>query len=98
MEASLQKLEAQLKRWGLKIDALAAKTSVPGVPARYEAVIQVDELKALLAIANSTFDLFRIAGAAERSRLHTEMQKAWSDLSAAIAVPLAPARAVKHRA
>jgi hypothetical protein len=83
MEPTLEKMEAQLRRWSLKIDHLAAKTQVPGVQAGFDALIYVDELKALHAIALAKFNEFKTGEATRRSRLQEEMKSAWDDLDAA---------------
>ena len=87
MEAAVEKMEAQLKRWRVKIDNLAAKTQTAGVQAGFDALMYVDELKALHAIAQSKFDKFRKAGDTERGRLKTEMKSAWNELDAAFKKP-----------
>ena len=92
METATAKMEAQLKLWGLKIDALAAKTQKAGVRVGFDALIYVDELKALRAIAQARFDEFRAAGDAERERLEAEMRSAWSELDAAFKNPKPPPR------
>jgi len=83
MEAAVEKMEAQLKRWRVKIDNLTAKTQTAGVQAGFDALMYVDELKALHAIAQSKFDEFRKAGDTERRRLKAEMKSAWNELDAA---------------
>jgi len=83
MEATAEKMEAQLKLWSLKIDALAAKTQKAGVRVGFDALIYIDELKALRAIAQARFDEFRAAGGADRKRLEAEMRSAWNELDAA---------------
>ncbi len=83
MEAAVEKMEAQLKRWRLKIDDLAAKTQVAGSQAGFDALMYVDELKALHAIARSRLDEFRAAKQTERKRLTAEMKRAWNELDAA---------------
>ena len=87
MEAAVEKMEAQLKLWSLKIDDLAAKTQRAGVQAGFDALMYIDELKALHAIAQSKFDEFRAAGDAERARLKAEMKSAWNELDAAFKNP-----------
>jgi len=87
MDAAVEKIEAQLKLWSLKIDYLATKTQMAGVQAGFDALMYVDELKALHAIAQSKFDEFRAAGDTERARLKAEMKSAWNELDAAFKVP-----------
>jgi multidrug resistance efflux pump len=82
MEAAVEKMEAQLKLWGLQIHKLAAKTQKAGARARFEDLMYIDELKALHAIAQSRFDEFRGAGDTERARLRAEMSSAWDELDA----------------
>ena len=76
-------MAAQLKRWSLKIDHLEAKTQMAGVQASFDALMYIDELKALHAIAQSKFDEFRAAEDTERAHLKAEMKSAWNDLEAA---------------
>jgi len=83
VEAVVKKMEAQLNLWSLQIDSLAAKTQVPGVRAGFDALMYVDELKALHAVAKSKFDDFRAAGDAGRARLKAEMESACTELDAA---------------
>jgi len=90
MEESVEKLETQLTLWSLKIDNLAAKHQKAGTPARFDAVMHVDELKALLAIAQSALLEFKAAaaGTSRRARLKAAMKRAWNDLDAALANPM----------
>jgi hypothetical protein len=87
VDATVEKMEAQLRLWGVKIDRLAAKTETGRVQARLDALMYVDELKALHAIAKSRLDEFRAAGATERARLEAEMKSAWEELDAAFKNP-----------
>jgi hypothetical protein len=79
-----QRMEAQLRVCGLKIDAIAAKTLTPGVPTGFETLMRVDELKALYAIAISRFAAFRAAGDGTRERLEAEAMTAWNELDTAL--------------
>lgn len=85
MEAAVQKMEAQLKLWGMKIDQLAAKTQKAGARARFEDLMRIDELKALHAIAQLKLSEFTAvaAGDARRARLKAALKSAWSELDAA---------------
>ena len=82
MESAIEEMETQLRLWTLKIDHLAAETQMVGVRASFEALIYIDELKALHAIAQSKLDKFRAAPDTGRSRLKAEMTRAWEDLEA----------------
>ena len=90
MEAAVDKMEAQLKLCSLKIDALAARTHKAGVRVGFEALLYVDELKALRAIAQAKFDEFRAAGGADRKRHEAEIRSAWNELDAAFKNPKPP--------
>ena len=83
MEAAAEKMEVQLKLWRLQINKLAAMVQRPGVPAGFDALMYIDELKGLHAIAQSRFDEFRAAGSAGRVRLKAEMESALNELDAA---------------
>ena len=87
METTLEKREAQLKLWESQIHHLAIKTQVAGVEPGFDAVMFVDELKALQAIARSNFAEFRVARDADRKRLKAEMKKSWKDLEVALQSP-----------
>lgn len=84
MEAAMERMEAQLRNWHLKIDRLAAAIQVAGVPVDFEALVYIDELKALHAIARSKLDQFKAAESTERGHLETGMRSAWSDLEEAL--------------
>jgi len=83
VEGVVDKVETQLKSWSLQIDDMAARTQVPGVQAGFDALMCIDELKALHAVAKSKLDEFRAAGDAERTRLKVEMEIACTELDAA---------------
>jgi len=77
--------EAQLKLWGIKIEEIAAKNRVPGVRVGFDALLYVDELKALHAIAQSKLEDFRAAGDQEGAHLiKAEMKRACDELDAAL--------------
>jgi hypothetical protein len=83
MEASVEKMEAQLKLWSVKIFKLATKIQLGGARPRFEDLVYIDELKALYAIAQSKFDDFMAAKNGERARLRAEVTIAWNELDAA---------------
>lgn len=97
MKAAVEAMEAQLKLWGLKIDNLAAKTQAVGVQAGFDALMYVDELKALRAIAQSKLDEFKAAGGTRQSRLKVELKSAWGELDAAFRNPKPPPSAARSR-
>jgi len=98
MEAAVEKMAAQLKRWSLKIESLAAHTQEADARARFEDLIYIDELKVLHAIAQSKLDEFTAAGAPERERLKADMKDAWNELGAALKRPKPKGSAMRVRA
>jgi len=84
---AVEKMEEQLRLWSLKIDRLAAKTEMAGARTGFDALMYVDELKAMHAIARSKFDEFRAANDPERARLEPELKSAWNELEAAFTSP-----------
>jgi hypothetical protein len=87
MDAALEKMETQLKLWSLKIDKLAARTQAAGVRAGFDAHTRIDELKALLAIAQSRLLEYKAAGGTERARLKAGFKSAWMELDTAFRQP-----------
>ncbi len=83
MEPAMEVMEAQLKRWSVRIDDLAAKTQVAGMHPGFNALIYVDELKVLHAIALAKFNQFKAEEDSRRARLEAEMKCAWDELAAA---------------
>ena len=92
MNGAVEAMEAQLKLWSSKIDTLAAKTQAVGVQAGFDALMYVDELKALRAIAQSKLDEFKAAGGMKEARLEAEMKSAWDRLDAVFKNPKPPTR------
>ena len=88
MGLDANRLERQLASWSARIDDLAARALKAEVWARFDAVIRIDELKALLAIAQSAFVAFGKAGPTEQGHLQAELEIARSELEAAIGRPL----------
>ena len=84
MERVAEKMEAQLKLWGLKIRRLAAKTETAGVQTGLDTLMHIDELKVLHAIAEAKVLEFKVAGDADRARLETEVTNAGKDFESAL--------------
>jgi hypothetical protein len=88
MAPGVEEMEAQLEHWSSQIDRLAAETQGAEVQARFDALMYVDELKALHAIARSKLIELQGAEDATRARLQAEMKGAWDDLDAAFKSPM----------
>lgn len=86
MELAVRRMEAQLVRWSLKIDQLAVGTLTAGVLVPFDALISIDELRGLHAIAQSRLDGFKAAppGDTQREEVQAELMGAWNDLVAAL--------------
>lgn len=87
METSVQKMEAQLKLWRSKIDGLAAEIHMAGTRSGFDALMYVDELKVLHAIAQERFDECKSAGKAERAHLQSALMSSWDELDTALMTP-----------
>ncbi len=83
-------MEAQLKLWSIRIDHLAARTLQPGVRASFDALIYIDELKALHAIAVAEYEAIRNAAPEKRAELMAGLSGVWDDLGTALKVKRPP--------
>jgi hypothetical protein len=85
MEAAMSRMEAQLTRWRFQIDRLARAVHGVGTPGEFDALVYIDELKALHAVARFRLNAFKVANSAERPHLEDGLKKAWSELDSAFA-------------
>ncbi len=86
MELAVRRMEAQLGRWRVKIDQLAAGIQTTGTQVPFDALISIDELRGLHAFAQSRLDRFKAAppGDTRREEIQAELMSAWNDLVAAL--------------
>jgi hypothetical protein len=77
-------MEAQLTKWRLRIARLAGAVHGVGNRKDFDALVYIDELKLLHAIARWKLDEFKAAGGEERSVLKAGLNGAWSDLELAL--------------
>lgn len=89
-EAVRKQRETQLGLWARKIDDLAARTLVTNVRIAFDAHLYIDELKALLAVAQAKFDELDTAKNGNRPRIEAGLKAAWGDLEAAFRKPRPP--------
>lgn len=80
MESTVEKLEAQLKQWGAKVDALAAKADTAGTEAKVEYRKGVNELKAKYADAQAKIVELKAAGSDKWETFRAGVETAWRDL------------------
>jgi len=82
-EGHVGKREAQLKRWGAKLDRLVAKAEKAGADAKVEERKCIDDLKAKVQTAHSKLAELKAAGGEKWGVLKTGVESAWSELEAA---------------
>lgn len=77
---NLAKVDAQLQRWGLKIDELVARAEAVGPPAVLSYRQRIDELKAKRATARARLDELHAESSAKWRRSRGGIATAWNDL------------------
>lgn len=85
MEAAIAEMEAQLRSWQRTIDRLSAAVHGIGAGMEFDALVYIDELKALHAIARFRLEEFKAARGGERTRLKEGLKSAWKELDSAVA-------------
>lgn len=83
----MEKTTAQLALWGLRINNLAARAQLAGAQPSFDALMHVDELKALHAIAAAKLAEFKAQAGPGRRRLEAELKRALNDLEVALEKP-----------
>lgn len=78
------KMEEQLEDWRLRIDRLADEMQRDSAPVGFFTLMQIDELKALHAIAKTDLDKFKAGNNQKRVWLRTGMKKSWDELEIAL--------------
>ena len=83
------KIQVQLEFWSLRIDHLAARTQMSRGEPSFDALVHIDELKALLALARAKIEALVAGAGREQPGLEGELKCAMNDLAIAIKDPLA---------
>ena len=83
-DAYIDKMEAQLREWGAKIDELKAKADKAKTGAKIEYMKQLDSLKDKRDAEQTKLGEIRAAGEEAWESLKTGVEGAWSELKAAI--------------
>lgn len=83
VKENVGKMEAELRRWGVKLDKLMAKAEAAGSEAKVDYRRGVDDLKGKYKVAQSKFAESKAAGSAKWGILKTGLEAAWNDLEAA---------------
>ncbi len=87
MVTTIEKMDTQLRYLLHEIDRFAEAALSAGGPVGYYTIMQIDELKALHAVAHAKFEEFKFAGELKQTRLMTELQKSVRDLEVAFRFP-----------
>lgn len=84
VEKNVDKLEAQLKEWGTKLEEMTAKAADTGVKAKAEAKAQSDkrisDLKAKYQAAEDKLAEFRAAGNGKWDNFKDDIESLWKSL------------------
>jgi hypothetical protein len=79
-EKNLDRIDAQLRLWSVKVDALVARAEGAGALAAVNHRARIDELKARCAVAQARLDELRAAGRWQWRRYGSGIAQAWNDL------------------
>ena len=77
----LRKMEAQLDRWSLRIDRIAARSNGCGDWVTIGDGQRLEDLRVRRAIAQTRFDAYRMADDAQRESLRAGVEHAWNELA-----------------
>jgi hypothetical protein len=83
-EAYQQKMEAQLKEWGAKIDLLKAKAEKAGADVKVSLHEHLDELHDLEKAARVQVEKIKVATAETFSEVKGEAEVAWKRITAGV--------------
>lgn len=83
MPAPGRKLEKQLERWGSRVDRLVARSLAQGAPSNFGALMRIDEIKVLYALALARLEEWKEAPESDWARLEVEAEQAMEELDAA---------------
>ena len=76
-------MEAELKSWGAKLDALVAKADAAGTEAKIDYRIRLEDVPARYKAAQSQLHKLQAAGSGKWDTFKTDVESAWSDLESA---------------
>ena len=83
VEAHVGKMEAELKSWGAKLDALVAKADAAGTEAKIDYRNRLEDVTARYKAAQSQLHKLQAAGSGKWDTFKTDVESAWSDLESA---------------
>jgi hypothetical protein len=79
-QENIGKKEAQLRRWGARLDEIVTKAEKAGIEVNAAKRQRVDEAMAKCQTAQSKLNEYKTAGCEKLQRLETGVESAWSDL------------------
>jgi len=83
VEAHVGTLEAELKSWGAKLDALVAKADAAGTEAKIDYRQRLEDVTASYKVAQSKLHRLQSAGSGKWDAFKTDIESAWRDLETA---------------
>jgi hypothetical protein len=84
MDEILLKRETQLRKWHQVTTRLASSIHGVGDQKDFDALVYIDELKLLCAIAQSKLDEYKSADRPNRCQQEAGLKRAWDDLGEAV--------------
>jgi hypothetical protein len=83
VEAHVGKMEAELERWGAKLDELTAKADAAGTEAKIDYRRRLDDMREKYDAAQAKLVQLRIAGTGKWQMFQGDIETAWLELEAA---------------
>ena len=77
------RIEAQLKEFGAKLDKISSKADQAGANAKADHKKRIDDSKAKYQLARTKFDEFRAAASDKREAFKAGMESAWHEFETA---------------
>jgi len=81
--AHVEKIEAQLKQWGVKLDELVAKAGEATAETKAEYRLQLDDLKAKHRIAQTKLGELKASRRERWDTFSSGVERAWRDFEVA---------------
>jgi hypothetical protein len=83
VEAHVEKMEAELRQWGVRLDNLLAMADVAGSAARLDRRQRLEDLKEKYDVATAKLAELKTAGSRKWEALQGGVENAWSELAKA---------------
>lgn len=83
VEARVGKMEAELRRWGAKLDELRARADAAGTGMRIDYRRRLDDMKMKYETAQMRLDELKFAGSSRFDAFQGGIEEAWNELEAA---------------